>query len=59
MRARTKESILKALKKECTALAKTRDNLRDLQEELDQQVTDSEEATELLEECISKLSELN
>ena len=59
MNKRTKAAMLKTLKKECAVLAKTRDNLRDLLEELEQQVEDSNEATELLEQCIEKLSELN
>ena len=59
MNPRTKASFLKALKKECSKLAATRDNLRDLQDELNMQVEASEEATTLLEECIDILSELN
>lgn len=59
MKTRTKASILKALQKECAALAKTRDNLRALQDELNMQLEASEEATDLLEGCIEKLSELN
>lgn len=59
MKTRTKAAILKALQKECKALAKARDNLRNLQDELSMQVESSMEATELLESCIDKLSELN
>ena len=59
MNKRTKESILKKLKAECAKLAKCRDNLRDLQDELNMQVEASQEAADLLEECIDKLSELN
>lgn len=59
MKPRTKQAILKALKKECAKLAATRDNLRDLQDELNMQFEASDEATNLLEECIDKLSELN
>lgn len=59
MNARTKASMLKSLQKECTKLAKTRDNLRDLQDELNMQLEASSEAQELLEGCIDKLSELN
>jgi hypothetical protein len=59
MKTRTKAAILKALKKECAALAKARDNLRELEDELSMQVEASDEATELLESCIDKLSELN
>lgn len=59
MNKRNKNSILKMLQKEGEKLAETRDNLRELQDELNMQLKDSEEAIELLEECIYKLSELN
>ncbi len=59
MNPRTKQSMINKLKKECEKLAKTRDNLRNLRYELEMQVEDSEEAIQLLEECIDKLSELN
>lgn len=59
MKSRTKAALLKAIQKECVALAKTRDNLRELQDELNMQLENSQEATELLEDCIEKLSELN
>lgn len=59
MNQRTKQAILNSLKKECEKLSKLRDNLRDLQDEIEMQVENSKEATELLEECIDKLSELN
>ena len=59
MNPRTKAAMLKSLQKECAKLAKTRDNLRDLLDEMNMQLEASEEAQELLEGCIDKLSELN
>lgn len=59
MKTRTKASILKALEKECAKLRATRNSLGDLMDELEAQATASEEAVELLEACIEKLSELN
>lgn len=59
MKPRTKAAMLKALQKECATLAKTRDNLRGLLDEMNMQLDNSEMATELLEGCIDKLSELN
>lgn len=59
MNKRTKDAMLKSLRKECAKLAATRDNLRDLQEELEAQLENAKEATVLLEDCIDRLSELN
>lgn len=56
---RHKATLEKLLKKECATLAKTRDNLRELLDEMESQLNNSEAAVEALEECIDKLSELN
>lgn len=62
MIVRTKAAMLKVHRANLdlrARLAKTRDNLRGLRDELETQLKASEEATDLLEECIDKLSELN
>lgn len=49
---------IKCLKEKQAVLAKTRDELRDLQDEINDQVENADQANELLDEAIDRLSEL-